>query len=246
MSPSRDVCTKSFSYLAFMGMTPLEPTPTGMWSNIAWASCSFTGCTSLSSKFVRSKRTPQLMSNPTPPTSVEKAIELLKRACWWWALAEYSSSISVPDDRDYILTPVILHLLSDTILGKKQNCIKLHFNRSTWSLRFQDSQKCSLAEKNLKTLKKKNPKQFFSLKHMLYRHRCTIAYRGLCLQSCSSKQTREGDTTVKYTVHRSREDVPVLLPTVRRKVMDLSMAPWCKMFSKASPWKQVIFETSWE
>lgn len=56
------------SYLAFMGMTPFDPTPTGMWSNIAWASCSFTGWTSLSSKLVLSKRTPQLMSNPTPPT----------------------------------------------------------------------------------------------------------------------------------------------------------------------------------
>jgi len=78
--PFSDVRTKSFSYLAFMGITPLEPTPTGMWSNIAWASCSFTGCTSLSSKFVRSKRTPQLMSNPTPPRSVQKARELIKCA----------------------------------------------------------------------------------------------------------------------------------------------------------------------
>lgn len=89
--PSTGVHTKSFSHLAFMGMTPLEPTPTGIWSNIAWASCSFTGCTSLSSKFVRSKRTPQLMSNPTPPRSVGKATELIKgvlvvRICWVFIL----------------------------------------------------------------------------------------------------------------------------------------------------------------
>lgn len=50
-----------------MGMTPLDPTPTGMWSNSDWASCSFTGWTSPSSRFVLSSRTPQLMSNPTPP-----------------------------------------------------------------------------------------------------------------------------------------------------------------------------------
>lgn len=89
--PSTDAHTKSFSHLAFMGMTPLEPTPTGIWSNIAWASCSFTGCTSLSSKFVRSKRTPQLMSNPTPPRNVGKAMELIKRVlvvsiCWVFIL----------------------------------------------------------------------------------------------------------------------------------------------------------------
>lgn len=30
-------------YLAPIGMTPLDPTPTGMWSNSDWASCSFTG-----------------------------------------------------------------------------------------------------------------------------------------------------------------------------------------------------------
>lgn len=57
-------------YLAFMGMTPLDPTPTGMWSKRAWASCSFTGCTSPSSRLVLSRRTPQLMSNPTPPAQV--------------------------------------------------------------------------------------------------------------------------------------------------------------------------------
>lgn len=50
-----------------MGMTPLEPTPTGMWSNSAWASCSLTGWTSPSSRLVLRRRTPQLMSKPTPP-----------------------------------------------------------------------------------------------------------------------------------------------------------------------------------
>lgn len=54
-------------YLAPMGMTPLDPTPTGMWSNRDWASCSFTGCTSRSSRFVLRRRTPQFMSKPTPP-----------------------------------------------------------------------------------------------------------------------------------------------------------------------------------
>lgn len=54
-------------YLAPIGMTPLDPTPTGMWSNSDWANCSFTGWTSPSSRFVLSSRTPQLMSKPTPP-----------------------------------------------------------------------------------------------------------------------------------------------------------------------------------
>lgn len=77
LSVSQNWC----SYLAFIGMTPFDPTPTGMWSNIAWASCSFTGCTSLSSKLVLSKRTPQLISNPTPPTtyrSISKIRAFLK------------------------------------------------------------------------------------------------------------------------------------------------------------------------
>lgn len=63
------------TYLALIGITPFDPTPTGMWSNIDWASCSFRGCTSPSSKLVRSKRTPQLMSNPTPPTLDKNASE---------------------------------------------------------------------------------------------------------------------------------------------------------------------------
>lgn len=62
-------CVAGF-YLAFIGMTPLDPTPTGMWSKRAWASCSFTGCTSPSSRLVLNRRTPQLMSNPTPPAQV--------------------------------------------------------------------------------------------------------------------------------------------------------------------------------
>lgn len=39
-----------------------DPTPTGMWSNSAWASCSLTGPTSASVRLVRMSRTPQLMS----------------------------------------------------------------------------------------------------------------------------------------------------------------------------------------
>ena len=50
-----------------MGMMPFDPTPTGMWSYMACASSSFTGSTSFSSRFVRIRRTPQLMSYPTPP-----------------------------------------------------------------------------------------------------------------------------------------------------------------------------------
>ena len=52
---------------AFMGMIPLDPTPTGMWSNRLWVNCSLTGWTSFSSRLVRRSRTPQLISNPTPP-----------------------------------------------------------------------------------------------------------------------------------------------------------------------------------
>ena len=58
---------EQLEHLAVIGMTPLEPTPTGMWSNSACVSCSFTGCTSRSCRFVRIRRTPQLMSKPTPP-----------------------------------------------------------------------------------------------------------------------------------------------------------------------------------
>ena len=35
---------------------------------LTWASCSLTGCTSFSSRFVLSSLTPQLISKPTPPT----------------------------------------------------------------------------------------------------------------------------------------------------------------------------------
>ena len=52
---------------AVVGMIPCEPTPTGMWSNSDCASCSRRGETSASVRLVRSSRTPQLMSNPTPP-----------------------------------------------------------------------------------------------------------------------------------------------------------------------------------
>jgi len=57
------------SSAAVMGMTPREPTPTGMWSNMACASFSFTGATSASVRLVRSRRTPQLISKPTPPST---------------------------------------------------------------------------------------------------------------------------------------------------------------------------------
>ena len=50
-----------------VGMMPLEPTPTGMWSKSACVSSSITGSTSSRNRLVRSRRTPQLMSNPTPP-----------------------------------------------------------------------------------------------------------------------------------------------------------------------------------
>ena len=50
-----------------VGMMPLEPTPTGMWSKSACVSSSMTGSTSSRNRFVRSSRTPQLRSNPTPP-----------------------------------------------------------------------------------------------------------------------------------------------------------------------------------
>lgn len=52
---------------AFIGMIPLDPTPTGMWSNRLCVNCSLTGWTSFSSRLVRRRRTPQLISNPTPP-----------------------------------------------------------------------------------------------------------------------------------------------------------------------------------
>lgn len=57
----------NLSHCAVMGIMPLEPTPTGMWSKRHWASCSFMGWISFSWRFVRSRRTPQLISNPTPP-----------------------------------------------------------------------------------------------------------------------------------------------------------------------------------
>lgn len=44
-----------------------DPTPTGMWSKSACASSSFNGSTSLSVRLVLTRRTPQLMSKPTPP-----------------------------------------------------------------------------------------------------------------------------------------------------------------------------------
>ena len=81
------------AYLAFIGMTPFDPTPTGMWSNIAWASCSFTGWTSLSSKLVLSKRTPQLMSNPTPPAKYRKVCQILGKP-GSWALLPVASTIN--------------------------------------------------------------------------------------------------------------------------------------------------------
>lgn len=164
-----------------MGMTPLEPTPTGMWSNIAWASCSFTGCTSLSSKFVRSKRTPQLMSKPTPPARGEKAMS----GSTFWRLQSHSFSC-------------------DTILGeKKQNCTNFHFNRFTWSLRLQDIAVWLPTELSI--------------------YKVTPA-----------SWQREVDTIIKHTAHREK-NVPVPLPKVRRKVTDLRMVPWCKMFLKAIP-----------
>eukprot|EP00126_Sphaerothecum_destruens_P011085 Sdes_comp20854_c0_seq13m17664 len=46
---------------------PLVPTPTGIWSNKLWANSSLMGRISFSIKFVRINRTPQLISNPTPP-----------------------------------------------------------------------------------------------------------------------------------------------------------------------------------
>ena len=52
---------------ASTGMIPFPPTPTGIWSNNACATSSFSGCTSASVKFVLTNRTPQLISKPTPP-----------------------------------------------------------------------------------------------------------------------------------------------------------------------------------
>lgn len=45
------------------------PTPTGILSNSFWASSSLWGATSFSERFVRIRRTPQLISKPTPPTT---------------------------------------------------------------------------------------------------------------------------------------------------------------------------------
>lgn len=50
-----------------VGIMPCEPTPTGMWSKSVWARSSFLSPTSASVRLVRSSRTPQLMSKPTPP-----------------------------------------------------------------------------------------------------------------------------------------------------------------------------------
>ena len=46
---------------------PLLPTPTGIWSNNDWVNSSFIGLISFSDRFVLNKRTPQLISKPTPP-----------------------------------------------------------------------------------------------------------------------------------------------------------------------------------
>ena len=54
-------------YFAVIGIMPFDPTPTEMWLNKHWASCSLIGATSFSERLVRSRRTPQLMSKPTPP-----------------------------------------------------------------------------------------------------------------------------------------------------------------------------------
>lgn len=68
------------TYCAVMGMIPFEPTPTGMWSNMHWASCSLRGATSFSIRLVRSRRTPQLMSNPTPPGETTASLLLMSKA----------------------------------------------------------------------------------------------------------------------------------------------------------------------
>ena len=63
-----------------VGMMPWDPTPTGMWSKSACASCSFTGSTSLSVRLVRMSRTPQLMSKPTPPGDTTASGSLMSKA----------------------------------------------------------------------------------------------------------------------------------------------------------------------
>eukprot|EP01139_Manchomonas_bermudensis_P012299 Amastigsp_a346298_17.p3 type:complete len:157 gc:universal Amastigsp_a346298_17:484-954(+) len=57
----------SRSSCSVIGMTPFEPTPTGMWSKRDWVISSCIGRTSSIRRFVRKSRTPQLMSKPTPP-----------------------------------------------------------------------------------------------------------------------------------------------------------------------------------
>ncbi|GIX61529.1 preprotein translocase subunit SecA [Babesia caballi] len=61
-------------------MIPCEPTPTGMWSNMDCTSLSFTGSTSLRLRFVRMRRTPQLMSKPTPPGDTTALGSLISNA----------------------------------------------------------------------------------------------------------------------------------------------------------------------
>eukprot|EP00965_Chrysotila_dentata_P013459 446088-Pleurochrysis_carterae.AAC.1 len=51
-----------------------------MKSNSACASCSFTGATSASLRLVRSSRTPQLMSKPTPPGDTTAAGSVMSKA----------------------------------------------------------------------------------------------------------------------------------------------------------------------
>ena len=59
-----------------MGIIPFDPTPTGIWSKSACANCSLTGNTSFSDKFVLIKRTPQLMSKPTPPIKIQYKLRM--------------------------------------------------------------------------------------------------------------------------------------------------------------------------
>lgn len=69
-STTKTLTRTSLSCAAVTGTTPLVPTPTGMWSNKDCVSSSFTGRMSSSVRFVRTNRTPQLMSKPTPPFKV--------------------------------------------------------------------------------------------------------------------------------------------------------------------------------